>query len=216
METEKTKNNFESAISLASSRMLSAFGAYSMWKWMNQAININNSGGKKEADRNVEIFNTYTMVFGQLIKSTYKSFVADLSIFFDKNYEDTFTIDNLLVLGKDRFSPQDIIELKTKIAEIKKSHGKNISFLNELRNADVAHQEMDSKSRHLEYINIENLFKAAQEILNLISNKYNNSIHWWDHVEKEMGHQMKWLVDNLERGESVRLEEIRKEYGVDN
>ena len=212
MPEEDNKTPFETAVSLASSRMLSAFGAYTMWKWINQAINVNNTGGREQAERNIAIFNRYTMVFGQLIKSTYKSFVADLSIFFDKNYEDTFTIDKLLSLGEDRFSPEDIAELKKKIVEIKKVQGKNISFLNELRNADVAHQEMDSKNRHLEYAHIEGLFKAAQEILNLISNKYNSSIHWWDHVDREMEHQMQWMVDNLERGEAARLEEIKREY----
>ena len=155
------------------------------------------------------------MVFGQLIKSTYKSFVSDLSIFFDKNYEDVLSIDKLLSLGMDKFSIEDIEELKKQISEIKKKHGKNISFLHELRNADVAHQELDSKSRHLLYQNIEDLFVAVQEILNLISNKYDRSIHWWGHVSKEMEHQMQWVVDNLERGEVARLEEIRKGYGYE-
>lgn len=205
----KNTLSFDSTISIVTGRMLSALTAYYIWKWLNHSININNAGGEEKANRNVDILNKYNMFFNQVIRSTYKSFVADLWIFFDHNkYEESFSISKLIDSTKDKLSKEDINDLKSQINIIKKNHGKNIGFLGELRNADVAHQELDSKKRHLLYENIESLFAGAQEILNLITKRYNNSEHWWTHVEKEVKEEMPWILDNLERGEKLRIEEI--------
>ncbi len=209
MDSEETA--FQKAIGVLSSRMLSALGGYYMWKWMEQARNINNIGGLDKANKNLDIFNRHLAFFGQIIKSTYKSFVIDLAFFFDKEgYESSLSINKLLDLGRDKFSDDDIIELKKQIFEIKQKQGKNIALILELRTADVAHQETESQSRHVLYENIESLFKAVQEILNIITMKYDNSEHWWHHVEKEINKQMNWVMGNLEKGENVRIENVKK------
>ena len=212
---EKSETVFQKAIEVLSSRMLSALGGYYIWKWMEQARNTNNLGGLDKANRNLNIFNRHLAFFGQIIKSTYKSFVIDLAFFFDKEgYENSLSINKLLDLGRDKFSDDDITEIKKQIFEIKQKQGKNIALILELRTADVAHQELDSRSRHVLYENIEALFKAVQEILNMITMKYDRSEHWWNHVEKEVNRQMDWVMNNLEKGENVRIKEIENKYKV--
>ncbi|MEI6553655.1 MAG: hypothetical protein WCO09_03740 [bacterium] len=203
------KITFEKANEVATNRMLTALGAYHIWKWISNSVNINNDGGKKEAYRILNILNKYNAVFQQLRISTYKSFVADLCIFFDKNgYEESFSIEKLL--GLVNISRIEIDVLRKKIEKIKRKNGSSINLLQELRNADVGHQELDRKARHLQYKIIEDLFLAVQEILNLISNSHNRSISSWDHIGEEIEHEMKWIINNLERGEEQRIKEIYK------
>ncbi len=210
MDSEETA--FQKAIGVLSSRMLSALGGYYMWKWMEQARNTNNFGGLDKVNRNLGIFNRHLSFFGQIVKSTYKSFVIDLAFFFDKEgYENSLSINKLLDLSRDCLSDDDITNLKNKISEIKQKQGKNIALILELRTVDVAHQETDSRSRHILFENIESLFGAVQEILNIITMKYDRSKHSWNHIEKEINKQMNWVVDNLERGEEVRIKNIKNQ-----
>lgn len=203
--------SFEKAYKAATDRMLSALTAFYMWKWINDSINTNSPGGAEEANRIVEILNTYNTVAHQILISSYRCFVADLSIFFDKNrYEDAFSIDKLIDLASISDVEKD--DLRKKVDALKRLQGKNISFLQELRNADVSHQEMDSRKRHLLYKDIQELFDTVQKILKLISLAHDRSMHWWDHVEKEVNRQMTLMIDNLERGEKVRQEEIKKKW----
>lgn len=205
-------NIFPKTLDSAISRVHSAMSAYYIWKWINNSINTNNEG-KEAAQRMVNIMSTYASVFQQIKISTYKSFVADLWILFDKDgYEDSFSLEKLIKASTEKISEVEIIKIRRKIEQIKKENGATIAFLRELRNADVAHQEIDSKGRKLLYINIEKLFSAVHAILNLLSNSYNRSANWWDHIEPEIDHKMRWIMDNLERGERARIEEIDREY----
>jgi len=213
MQEKSDKSQFEKLLDLGSSRMLSALGAYYMWKWMELARNINSPGGREGVNRNLAIMNRHGIFFAQLGKSTYKSFVADLSIFFDKDgYDDTFSMKKLLASTRDKLTAAEVDTLQKEIEKIKHKEGVNIKFLHELRNADVAHQEINSRARPLLYANVESLFDAVQAMLNLTSNKYNKSVHWWEHVKEEVNRQMKWVFDDLERGEAKRLKEIKKKW----
>lgn len=210
-------NNFESILEVATRRMLSVLGGYYIWKYLELAINLNNPIGEQKVNRNLKILNLYNAFFWQIRVSTYKSFVADLAIFFDKNgYENTFSLKKLLDSTRDKLSFSEIEKMRKEIERIKKEHGVKISFIRELRDADVAHQEIDTKARHLLYENIESLFSAVQEILNLISHKYDRSISSWNHIGEDINHQMEWIIENLERGEKARLEEIDKNLPVGN
>ena len=204
-------NNFNSILEVATRRMLSTLGGYYIWKYLELSINLNNPIGKEGVDRNLKILNLYNAFFWQIRVSTYKSFVADLAIFFDKSgYENTFSLTKLLDSTRDKLSVPEIDKMRKEIEKIKKTHGVKISFIRELRDADVAHQEIDTKARHLLYENIESLFVAVQEILNLISHKHDRSINSWNHIGEDINHQMEWILENLERGEKARLEEIDK------
>ena len=216
IKEDQTKTQFEILLDRATNRMLSALGAYHIWKWMEIARNLNQPGGKERTERNLEIMNRHNLFFAQLRDSTYKTFVADLWIFFDKDgYDDAFSLDKLIESTKDKLTQVQIDQIKNDIEKIKREHGVSIGFIQELRNADVAHQEIDARPRHLNYASVENLFAGVQKILNLISNTHSRSVHWWNHVEEEIDRQMNWILDNLERGEAARLKEIEEEWRAD-
>lgn len=206
----KMPSSYESLFELAENRMLSALSAYHIWKWLNIAINVHHPNGKGRVDRNLKIINTYKAVFPQIVLSSYKSFVVDLFIFFDSGKYESFSLRKLIASMENKLTPDELVSLKNEIESTKKDHGMTIGFIEELRNADVAHQKIDAKSRRVLYEKIEGLFGGVQKILNLVSHRYDRSVTRWDHVPREVDHQMKWLFDNLERGEKVRLEQIEK------
>jgi hypothetical protein len=49
MQEKSDKSQFKKLLDLGSNRMLSALGAYYMWKWMELARNINSPGGEKKS-----------------------------------------------------------------------------------------------------------------------------------------------------------------------
>lgn len=210
---KKTKFTYVSYHKTAIDRVMSGANAFFIWKWIDSSINTNNEGGKERAERNAAIFSVYATIFQQIRISMYKTFVTDLSVFFDKNgYDGNFSLDKLIQSTKDKLSAPQIEELKKNIEIIKRKHSKDISFILSLRNSDVAHQELDAEAKLVIFKNIEELISSIQEILNLISSAYERSVHWWDHIEREVDHKMNWLVDNLERGEIQRLEEMEDEF----
>lgn len=207
-----TKNqSFKSLLEVSIRRMHSALSAYYIWKWMDIAINLNNPRGKDYVEENLKIMSRHKDFFMQVKVSTYKSFVADISIFFDKNgYEDSFSLEKLIIATDDKLDEDQINQIRKKIEIIKKKHGIAIGLINKLRNADVAHQEINSQPRYLLYENIEDLFLGIQEILNLIDSKYQSDEYMWKHIEPEINRQMDWVFEDLRRGEINRLEEIEK------
>ena len=137
---------------VAKGRMFTAVNAYYVWKSLSNSFNVNNKG-RIEAERNVGIINEYRNFFQQTLSSVYKSFVADLSVFFDSDnkYEETFSVAKLIESLGGSLSRSEIEDLRTKIKQIKSKHGVTISFLLELRNADVAHQEINIRQRNIKY-----------------------------------------------------------------
>lgn len=198
---------------VARSRMFTAVNAYYVWKSLSNSFNVN-SKGQAEAEKNVGIINKYPNFFQQTLSSVYKSFVADLSIFFDSDnkYEETFSVSKMVDSLHETLSESEIEELKTNIREIKSRHGVTIALLLELRNADVAHQEIETRSRTVEYKKIEELFNAVSEILNLTSRHIDNSSWIWDHLEYDVENDIRIILANLERGERARLQEIEEKY----
>ncbi len=206
---EKVENLFR----ITTDRMFTALQSFTLWKKINMMRNVNEVG-KDQADRNVEIFNQNWDFFHTVLDSTYKSFVIDLSIFFDpEKYEETFSLKKLIHVVKEKITEDEYGELIKEIEELKKKHGFMITFILELRNATVSHQEIDRKSRLIVYKKIEELFKCVQEILNLLSKYYDQSSTIWSHVGENIDSSLEFIVDNLERGERVRLDEIKKKYG---
>lgn len=202
------RENAPELFQITTDRMFTALAAFYVWKKMNMLININEDG-EERAVRNIEIFRKYWDFFSIVKNSTYKSFVTDLSIFFDpEKYPDTFSLQKLINVIKDKISRIEYIELIKEIKAIKKKHGVSVAFILELRNVDVSHQEIARKERLIVYKEIEELFSGVQEILNLLSKYYDNSFTIWDHIEDNVTSSIEWVLDNLERGEKVRLDKI--------
>lgn len=205
---ESAKKLFE----ITTHRMFTAVESFGVWKKMNMMMNINEES-KDKAERNVEIFRKYWDFFNTVLNSTYKSFVADLSIFFDsEKYEDTFSLKKLINIVKEKITDIEYNELIKDIDAIKKKHGVKIAFILVLRNTEVSHQEIERKRRLIVYKEIDELFAGVQEILNLLSKYYDQSFTIWDHVERNVTGSLEWIIDNLERGEKVRLNENEKVY----
>lgn len=201
---EKDKKLFE----ITTKRMFTALESFYVWKKMNMMMNINEEGQEK-SERNVEILKKYWDFFDAVLNSTYKSFVIDLSIFFDpEKYDGTFSLKKLTNVIKEKIADTEYNELIREINAIKKRHGIKISFILELRNAEVSHQEIESRRRLIVYKEIEELFVGVQEILNLLRKHYDGSFTIWDHFERNVTGSLEWVIDNLERGEKVRLDEI--------
>jgi len=210
MDDEKAKKLF----GITTNRMFTAIESFCVWKKMNMMMNTNEEG-KKKAERNVEILRKYWDFFDTVLNSSYKSFVTDLSIFFDsEKYEDTFSLQKLINIIKEKTTDTEYNKLVEEIDTIKKKHGVKIAFILELRNAEVSHQEIERKRRLIVYKEIDELFIGVQEILNLLSKYYDRSFTIWDHIEKNVTSSLEWVIDNLERGEKVRLDEINKMYPI--
>lgn len=207
MSNEKIKNLFQ----ITTDRMYTALESFSLWKKMNQMMNVNEVG-QEVAERNVELFRKYWDFFHPVLNATYKSFIIDLAIFFDtEKYKNTFSLNKLVSLLVGSKTVTEHKNLVKEIDEIKKKHGVKISLVLELRNAEVSHQEMERKRRLIIYKDIEELFTAVQEILNLIARCNDGSFTVWDHVGKNTIHSMEWVLENLVRGEKHRLREIDDE-----
>lgn len=207
--TNKNDTEAKNYFNIVNDRMLSALSAYYIWKWLNQSININNDGGEERAKYNLAIINRHILVLKQIMISTYKSFVADLAFFFEvREYDDALSIEKLIISIKN-ISDDELKEAREKFNNLKNKHRPDISFLKRMRNSDVAHQALESKSYTVEYQKIEELFLSVQNFLNFISIKHDNSVSAWSHIEKDITHHMNWIFENLERGELKRLEDIK-------
>ncbi len=207
----ETNNNL---FAIASNRMFSALNSFYIWKKFNQSININEDGGEVMAQENLdEIFNKYKYFFQQTLISSYKTFILDLTVFFEsEKFEETFSIGKLVKIIED--SGVDVTQLKVDIQKIKFPHGKIIGLIMKLRNQDVAHQAKNPEQHVLVYTEVEALFKAVQAILNAISIYYDNSVSAWSHVEDEIVRDVDRVFENLKRGEKVRLAEISDKWDV--
>lgn len=199
---------------ITTDRMYSALSAFYIWKWLNLAINVNTKG-KEYAEKNVSTINKQSAFFRQVIVSVYKSFVADISIFFDsEKYQESFSLGKLFVAISHKVSEDELNDLKIKVNEIKSRHGVTINLILALRNADVAHQAIEVQSRNINYSKTEDLFSAVQEILDILSVKYDGSTTYWGRIEDDVNHTMDWVFENLERGEVMRLREVEEKWGV--
>ena len=198
-------------------RMYSALNSYFIWKIMNQLMNINGETGKNGAQENLDlVINKYKYFFQEIIISSYKTFILDLSVFFDSDkYDETFSLNKLINLIQKEDNGLNIEEIKKEIEKIKKPHGKLIGLILKLRNQDAAHQGINPSQHKLVYSEVEDLFKAVHSILNKLTLYYDNSVTSWGHVEKDMKHDIDLIFNNLKRGELLRLKEIREKWGLD-
>lgn len=198
----------ENLIKLATDRMYSSMNAFFMWKWLNHAINVNKAGADAANENVEEVMNKYRFFFHQVMKDSFKCFVLDLGVFFDKNYDNSFSLTKLIEVLKHKLSKEDL----EKIEKIKRDNASAISQLIDLRTQEVAHQAVDPKKQYVNYEMFENLFKGLHEIIDLLSMTHDNSMHWWDHVEMDIDRDMEWVFENLKRGEKQRIKEIEDEF----
>ncbi len=203
-------------LNIATDKMLSAFTAFYIWKWFSEAINVNNQG-EDIAEKNVSILNKYRNFFQQIIISSYESFVTDLAVFFDAGkYETSFSLTKVLSVFSIQLSEEQFAKLRDDVLAIKNRHGVQIAFILELRNKEVSHKEIVPTKRVLVFSEIEELFKAVQEILDRISLEYDRSTTTWKHVEDGVKQDLNLIIDNLNRGEKLRIDEMNSKWLVES
>ena len=202
-EEVKRLIKLENMITLAISRMSSAYTSYLLWKWIESARNTNEAGVER-ADHFVSVISKYGFVFNSILRGCFYVFVIDLCLFFDKQ-DPSLNLKKIIKL----LEPSE--EQLKEINEIIDSQQTNIEYLKDIRDKTVAHLDLDVDRNGLNRIifkDTEELFDAVQKILNLVTKTFNRSSWLWDTVEDEARHKMSWLIENLERGEMKRLEDI--------
>ena len=70
----------------------------------------------------------------------------------------------------------------------------------------------ESLCERINYADMEALFVAVHEILNLLSQYNDRSYSVWDHIPKQIETEMSLMFENLERGERARLDEIDRQF----
>ncbi|MBI5415057.1 hypothetical protein HZA38_06125 [Candidatus Peregrinibacteria bacterium] len=88
--------------------------------------------------------------------------------------------------------------------------GSLIGKLKKFRNQDLAHDQIKKKKVSLSAEEIEKLFKLAENILNLLSQKLNRNSWWHFSSEDSTKSQTKLIFEYLQRFEPYRLKEIKK------
>ena len=146
--------------------------------------------------------------FHTAIKGAFYCFVIDLLIFFDKQTP-ALSVDKVVKLLDLSSSDEE------KIEGIRKSQEDNISKLKNIRDKDIAHFDIKvdrSKTNTIIYQETEDLFKAVQDIFNILSLNIDRSLWIWDHIENEVKREMEWLFKNLKAGEIKRIEDINEKW----
>lgn len=207
------KEEIEENISMGLSRMLSAYTAYNIWKYLKQSLNPNEVG-IEEAKIRADILNGYNFLFQQITDSVYKTFINDLAIFYDQNIDDRFSL--LYILKKLKKNNYDIGGMEDIIDKKKRENKEYIKIIRDQRNGVVSH--LDPKLYHesltIEFIKIEDLFKITQEIFDLLRNKISDYriTTDWSHIPRIVKEDIDLLFNNLDRGEKMRVNEIELKY----
>ncbi len=193
--------------------------------------------GKEEAEKNVKIINLYKEFFIPTEQSHLHTFIVVLMKFFDKDYR-ALSIANLIKQienNKDSFTPEILRSIHPHLEqmgvvkedylpisqsdidhfeELKEKHKDLIANLKNIRDKQLSHTDMEAIKGTFVPLEIEELIKAVQDMFNKLSNSFDLSSTIWDHLERDSIHRTEFLLENLERGEKVRLEEIRKKWEI--
>lgn len=196
---------------IATDRMYSILNSYFIWKWINLSINTNKDGAEKAYDNLDQVVNKYKYFFQQTLVNSFNSFIIDLAIFFDKNYDEVFTLKKLT----KAVSPTLTKEVLQKVENLIKPNFETINLVRQLRNK-VAHASLiDIPNKFVLYESFEKLFAALHEVINLLSITHDGSVTTWNHVEKDVEADLSWIFANLKRGENERIKEIHNKYKVE-
>jgi hypothetical protein len=219
-----------------SSVMFGTVNAYYLWQALKFAISIPEVGEEK-ANRNVKIMSEYKYFFSTAEYASLDTAIIGLMKFFDKNpralslaslhkkmYEckDIITADTLLEVYPDRFHDDDIrgkysIYKQEDVDHLDEFRNKNelvIKTLKDIRDTRLAHRDIKPSSSTFIPIEVEALIKEVQDAFNKLSATFESSTTLWDHLEERVNDDVQYVLDNLERGEVQRLDEIEKRWST--
>ena len=209
--------------------------SYYIWRTLTFARSILEVS-QEQAERNAKLMSLHRYFFVPTEQSHLQTFVIGLIKFFDKDpralsinrliseieqNKNIFTAKvlrevypDLANIGaiKDHYVPinQSIIG---HIKKLQKKHKKLISSLKDIRDKQFAHTDMKTIKGTFVPLEIEALIEAIQEIFNKLSSTFDLSSTTWDHLRDDSIRNTQFLLENLERGEAQREEELKKKYG---
>lgn len=215
-------------------RALSAFYAYEALK----EVRAPNLIGQSDAEENAKTMAKYSGFFTPAEEALRVYFFLELAKMFDSSKEAlhinkilNFTASNLKKLTVDAFKEYNQSQprafLETLVNEYKgmdhkelvvirgmlDKHRATLKKLDTYRNKWLAHD--DKKKPKLPSITgeeIKTLFEVLAKMLNAITGRLNSESWTYSHVEGDVKHHVKLVVDYLRRYEPYRLKEIEEKY----
>lgn len=218
------------------SRFFKAQSAFYAYEGMREVAAINLLG-KEEAEANVETIGKYRNFFVPTQEALRVYFFIELAKLFDASDESlhitkivNFTESNIKKLDVEAFkahnsgqsrvfleqlateykgvAPADLKEIRESLNAHQESLGKLKTYRDEwLAHDDIHKSELPSITGE----EIRALFEVLAKILNSLTGKLNSESTMWDHVERDVKHHTKLVVEYLRRFEPYRLKEIRAE-----
>lgn len=217
-------------------RAISAFYAFEALK----EVRAPNIVGQSDAEKNAKTMTRYNGLFTPAEEALRVYFFLELAKMFDSSKQAlhintilNFTAVNLKNLTVDAFKEynrsQPLVFLETLVNEyrgmdhkelivIKEMFDKHKATLNKLgiyRDKWLAHD--DKKKPKLPSITggeVRSLFEVLVKMLNSITGRLNSESWTYSHVEGDVKHHIKLVVDHLRRFEPYRLREIEEKYQI--
>lgn len=216
---------------------LSAFYAYESLREM-VAPNV---VGKSEAEENVKIISHFKNFFILAQEALRIYFFLELAKMFDSSKQAlhinkilNFTESNLKNLTPEAIKEYNQYQDRTFLEELAKEykgmayadlvairemldgHKTTLEKLDTYRNKWLAHDDINKpKLPAITGEEIKDLFDVLAKILNSITGQLNSESWAYSHIEDEVKHHTKLVIDYLRRFEPYRLKEIKEKYKSD-
>lgn len=217
-------------------RAISAFYAFEALK----EVKAPNIVGQSDAGENAKTMARYNGLFAPAEEALRVYFFLELAKMFDSSKQAlhinkilNFTASNLKKLTVDAFKeynrsqPRAFLETLVNeykgmdhkelivIKEMLDKHKTTLNKLETYRDKWLAHD--DKKKPRLPSITgeeIKSLFEVLAKMLNIITRRLNSESWTYSHVEGDVKHDIKLVVDHLRRFEPYRLREIEEKYQI--
>lgn len=232
----KTLMDYAKAMHSRYFHALSAFYAYEAMK----EVLAPNIVGQSDAEENAKTIGRYNNFFMPAQEALRIYFFLELAKMFDSSKQAlhinkvlNFTTSNLKNLTVDAFKEYNQSQprafLETLVNEYKgmdhkelvavgkmlSEHKNTLNKLDIYRNKWLAHD--DKKKPELPSITgeeIKALFDVLAKMLNSITGRLNSESWTYSHVEDDVKHHVRLVVDHLRRFEPYRLKEIEEKYRI--
>jgi len=191
--------------------------------------------GKEKAEKNAATMNLYNDFFITTEYNHMQAFTIGIAKFFDrdsralsirrliqeiKESQDIITADLLMEIYPDRFYAEDFKDgykplheedLKL-IIEFENRNELITSTLKTIRDKQFSHTDIEVIQKSFIPKEVVGLIGEIQEMLNKLSSRFDRSETSWEMLKDESIRKTCFLLENLERGEAQRKEEVWKKH----
>lgn len=218
------------------SRYFKALSAFYAYEGMRENL-ATNLLGEEKAQANAETMGRYKDFFVPAQEALRVYFFIELAKLFDASDESlhinkvvNFTASNIKRLDVDAFREYNSGQSRSFLEDLAKEykgvahtdlqeirdrlnvHRKSLEKLKTYRDEWLAHD--DVKKSDLPNITgeeIRALFEVLAKILNSLTGKLNSESSMWDHIERDVKHHTKLVIEHLRRFRPYQLKEIHDE-----